>query len=152
MRNTPVLIEAAINGVVPKSWNPHVPHTLDDVRADIRACFAAGASIVHNHAPAGATGPNGLDFYVQAWEPILAERPGAIVYPTLGSQGSLEERIGHFEPLAKRGLLRVGAIESIWPNNAFEEGIGVNALVSDEPGPPKGGGTFHDTAVWLRPA
>jgi anaerobic selenocysteine-containing dehydrogenase len=43
-------------------------------------------------------------------------------------------------------------IESIWPNGAFEEGLGVNALVSAEPGPPMGGGTFHDTAVWLRAA
>ena len=51
------------------------------------------------------------------------------------------------------GLQRgVVVIESIWPNDAFEEGLGVNALVSAEPGPPKGGGTFHDTAVWLRPA
>jgi hypothetical protein len=51
------------------------------------------------------------------------------------------------------GLQRgVVVIESIWPNSAFEEGLGVNALVSAEPGPPKGGGTFHDTAVWLRPA
>ena len=111
MPDAPVLIEAAINGVVPKSWNPHVPRTLDEVRADIRASFAAGASIVHNHAGDGATGPNGLDFYVQAWEPILAERPGAILYPTLGSQGPVAERIGHFEALAKRGLLRVGAID-----------------------------------------
>ena len=43
-------------------------------------------------------------------------------------------------------------VEGIWPNAAFEEGIGVNALVGADPGPPKGGGTFHDTAVWARPA
>jgi uncharacterized protein (DUF849 family) len=109
--DTPVLIEAAINGVVPKTWNPNVPVTLDEVRADIRASFAAGASIVHNHAAPDATGANGLDFYVAAWEPILAERPAAIVYPTLGSRGSTLDRIGHFEPLARRGLLRVGAID-----------------------------------------
>lgn len=42
--------------------------------------------------------------------------------------------------------------ESIWPSEAFEGGIGINALTSDEPGPPLGGAVFHDTAVWLRPA
>ena len=41
-------------------------------------------------------------------------------------------------------------IESIWPNHAFIEGLGVNALVSAEPGLPNGGAIYHDTAVWLR--
>ncbi|MCY4191037.1 MAG: molybdopterin oxidoreductase family protein [Rhodospirillaceae bacterium] len=43
-------------------------------------------------------------------------------------------------------------IEGIWPNVAFEEGLGVNALVSADPGPPLGGAVYHDTAVWIRPA
>ncbi len=51
------------------------------------------------------------------------------------------------------GLLSgVVVIESIWPNYAFEGGIGVNALVSAEPGLPNGGAVFHDTAVWVQPA
>jgi anaerobic selenocysteine-containing dehydrogenase len=41
-------------------------------------------------------------------------------------------------------------VESIWPNHAFEEGIGINALVSADPGPPDGGAVFHDTAIWIR--
>ncbi len=40
--------------------------------------------------------------------------------------------------------------ESIWPSEEFEGGIGINALTSDDPGPPAGGAVFHDTAVWLR--
>ena len=39
---------------------------------------------------------------------------------------------------------------SIWPNAAFEEGVGINALISAEAAPPNGGAVFHDTAVWLR--
>ena len=46
----------------------------------------------------------------------------------------------------------VVVIESIWPNAAFEEGLGVNALVSADAGPPRGGAVFHGTAVWVRPA
>ena len=42
-------------------------------------------------------------------------------------------------------------VEGIWPNKAFEEKIGINALISAEPGLPAGGATFHDTAIWLRP-
>ena len=41
-------------------------------------------------------------------------------------------------------------VESIWPNYKFERGIGINALVSSEPGKPDGGAVFHDTAVWIR--
>ncbi|MBN8909675.1 MAG: molybdopterin oxidoreductase family protein, partial [Rhodospirillales bacterium] len=47
----------------------------------------------------------------------------------------------------QRGVL---ISESIWPSECFEGGIGINALTSDDPGPPLGGAVFHDTAVWLR--
>ncbi|MFQ5972842.1 MAG: molybdopterin-dependent oxidoreductase, partial [Alphaproteobacteria bacterium] len=46
----------------------------------------------------------------------------------------------------------VVVVESVWPNSAFREGIGINALVSAEPGAPNGGAVFHDTAVWIRRA
>ena len=46
----------------------------------------------------------------------------------------------------------VVVVESIWPNAAFEEGMGINSLVSADAGPPRGGAVFHDTAVWVRPA
>jgi anaerobic selenocysteine-containing dehydrogenase len=41
-------------------------------------------------------------------------------------------------------------VESVWPNSAFEEGIGINLLTSAEPAAPDGGAVFHDTAVWIR--
>ncbi|MGE5302612.1 MAG: molybdopterin oxidoreductase family protein [Alphaproteobacteria bacterium] len=44
----------------------------------------------------------------------------------------------------------VVVVESVWPNGAFEEGIGINLLTSAEPALPNGGAVFHDTAVWIR--
>lgn len=41
-------------------------------------------------------------------------------------------------------------VESLWPNHRFTGGIGINALVSAEPGKPNGGAVFHDTAVWIK--
>lgn len=41
-------------------------------------------------------------------------------------------------------------VESQWPNAAFIEGIGINALVGAEPGFPASGVAYHDTAVWVR--
>jgi hypothetical protein len=43
-------------------------------------------------------------------------------------------------------------VESIWPNADFAGGIGINALIGDDPAPPNGGAVFHDTAIWVRPA
>jgi len=41
-------------------------------------------------------------------------------------------------------------VESQWPNAAFIEGLGINALVGAEPGFPNSGVAYHDTAVWVR--
>ncbi len=57
----------------------------------------------------------------------------------------IHARIGNGQ---RRGTV---VIESIWPNGAFEEGLGVNTLTSAERAAPNGGAVFHDTAVWIRP-
>ena len=49
----------------------------------------------------------------------------------------------------QRGVV---VVEGIWPNHSFENGMGINALTSAEPGWPNGGAVFHDTAVWVRRA
>jgi len=46
----------------------------------------------------------------------------------------------------------VAIVEGVWPNLAFEEGIGINLLTSSDPGKPNGGAVFHDTAIWIRAA
>ena len=43
-------------------------------------------------------------------------------------------------------------VESVWPSECYECGIGINALTSDDPAPPAGGAVFHDTAVWAEAA
>ena len=41
-------------------------------------------------------------------------------------------------------------VEGIWPNAAFLDGVGINALISAEPALPNGGAVFHDTKVWIK--
>nr|VFK53306.1 MAG: Anaerobic selenocysteine-containing dehydrogenase [Candidatus Kentron sp. TC] len=49
------------------------------------------------------------------------------------------------------GLQRgVVIVESIWPNDAFAEGVGINALTGADPAAPVGGAAFHDNRVWIR--
>jgi len=72
---------------------------------------------------------------------------------TDGQKVLVSSQCGELIVLAKAfdGVQRgVVIMESIWPNSAFEGGVGVNALVSAEPGYPNGGGVFHDTAVAIR--
>jgi anaerobic selenocysteine-containing dehydrogenase len=90
-------------------------------------------------------------------------RPSVMIHPADAERLGIGEddrlRIGN-----RRGSIVIHArlfdglqpgvvvVESIWPNGAFEEGIGVNALTSADAGPPKGGAVFHDTAIWIRKA
>src|SRR5690606_23408896 len=88
-------------------------------------------------------------------------RPTALVHPedcaALGLAAGDRVRIGN-----RRGSVVVRAnpfgglqrgivvVEGIWPNAAFEGGLGINVLTSADAGRPRGGAVFHDTAVWLR--
>jgi anaerobic selenocysteine-containing dehydrogenase len=90
-------------------------------------------------------------------------RPTALIHPEALTEIGLADgdrvRIGNrrgsvvvharpFDGLQRRVVI----VEGLWPNHAFEEGIGINLLTSADPGLPRGGAVFHDTSVWLSPA
>lgn len=89
-------------------------------------------------------------------------RPSAKMHPDDLSELGIEDgqaiRMGNrqaeisLHAEAFDGLQRgVVIVEGIWPNTAFgNKDMGINALTSADPGPPKGGAVFHDTAVWVR--
>ena len=49
----------------------------------------------------------------------------------------------------QRGVL---VSEGIWPNDAFEDGRGINTLTGADSPAPFGGAAFHDNRVWLKKA
>ena len=90
-------------------------------------------------------------------------RPTALVHPEIlaglrlgdgdrvrigNRRGSLVVHARSFDGMQKRVVI----VQGLWPNHAFEEGIGINLLTSADPGLPQGGAVFHDTSVWLSPA
>jgi len=90
-------------------------------------------------------------------------RPTAMIHPKActrlgladGDRVRLGNRLGSIVVHVRRfdGVQPdVVVVESIWPNADFEEGLGINTLISAESGPPNGGAVFHDTAIWMRPA
>ncbi|MCG8693634.1 MAG: molybdopterin oxidoreductase family protein [Minwuiales bacterium] len=91
------------------------------------------------------------------------ERPKAKIHPLdaadLGIVDGAKVRLGndrgtvllHAELFG--GLRRgVVIVESIWPNHAFEEGIGINALTGADPAAPVGGACYHDSRIWVKAA
>jgi anaerobic selenocysteine-containing dehydrogenase len=90
-------------------------------------------------------------------------RPTLFIHPedlaALGLADGQKVRIGnergavtiHLQTFA--GLRRgVVIAESIWPNESFEDGCGINTLTGADQPAPCGGAPFHDIHVWIRPA
>ena len=63
---------------------------------------------------------------------------------TLANQlGAVSLRACAFDGV-QRGTV---VVESLWLNADFTGGVGINALISAEPGKPNGGAVYHDTAI-----
>ncbi|MEE9322825.1 MAG: molybdopterin-dependent oxidoreductase [Granulosicoccus sp.] len=59
------------------------------------------------------------------------------------AQGEVSLWVSSFDGLQSGTIV----VESVWPNADFPGGLGINTLISAEPGKPNGGAVFHDTAV-----
>jgi uncharacterized protein (DUF849 family) len=108
----PVIIEVAINGTTTKDRNPNVPRDPEEIAAGALACLTAGAGIVHNHCDVvGVPGDQSAARYFEGWEPVFAERPDALIYPTTNFGPGVEGAYSHMAPLAATGWLRIGIID-----------------------------------------
>jgi uncharacterized protein (DUF849 family) len=108
----PVLIEAAINGGTTKARNPNVPVTPEEIRADALRCFDAGATIVHAHNhDIRLSGVAAADAYLEAWAPLLAERPDVLWYPTLCVAPSAREKLEHVRMIGEQVPVRMAAVD-----------------------------------------
>jgi uncharacterized protein (DUF849 family) len=129
----PVIIEVAINGLVQKARNRHVPQTPEEITEDALACFGAGASIVHSHIEElGIDGDVAARRYVEGWAPVLDRRPDALVYPTTNAGPTVEISTSHLVPLAATGLMKICVLD---PGT-------VNSGVVDADGVPEAGGVY----------
>lgn len=103
---TPVIIEAAINGITPKTRNPHSPRTPEEIGEVALACIAAGARIIHNHIDdLSITGQPAATRYAAGWVDILKTHPDAIICPTLTVAQDPDDAVAHLAPCAQSGAL-----------------------------------------------
>jgi uncharacterized protein (DUF849 family) len=109
---TPLIIEAAINGVTNKGRNPNVPCTPEEIAGDALACLEAGAAIVHNHIDdLTLDGRRYADRQLAGWRPVLEKRPDAILYPTVAVAGTIEQRFAHVPILAESCAMRMSVLD-----------------------------------------
>ena len=112
IRDIPVIIEVAINGITTPEINPHVPLTAEAIGADAVACLDGGAAIIHTHNfDISLTGADAAGPYIEAMGPVLAARPDALWYPTLTSGGDHQARNAHLPLIAAEVPLRMGVVD-----------------------------------------
>ena len=110
--DTPVIIEAAINGGSSKRRNPNVPREPSEIIEDAYRCLDAGASIIHAHnSDYQLTGKEAADDYLAAWRVILEERPGMLWYPTLCGGSDIHEVLEHIGIISNEVPLRIGVVD-----------------------------------------
>jgi 3-keto-5-aminohexanoate cleavage enzyme len=122
----PVIIEAALNGVTTKRHTPLVPASPEELAADAIACVDAGAAIVHTHADnLGAPVADLTARYAECFRAVLADRPSALLYPTIGFGSTVAERFAHVGSLATEGLVHAAAVD---PGSVNLGGAGADGL------------------------
>lgn len=97
-----VIINAAITGMVPmKKDNPNVPISNDEIVADAKRCWEAGASIVHVHArEADGTPTHRGEVYRDLFRRIRQACPGLMISGSTSGRhvSELEKRAEVLEP------------------------------------------------------
>jgi 3-keto-5-aminohexanoate cleavage enzyme len=137
----PCMIEVAVNGVTKRARNAHAPDSPEEIAEQAIASIDAGASIVHMHTLEG-----GLPFadaaalYAQSLRIMRAERPDAVLYPTMGSGTTIAERYDHHRILVDEGLIDMGVID---PGS-------VNLAGSSPAGPPDGTYVYVNSPADIR--
>ena len=130
----PLIIEASLNGQTPKSMNPNVPYTDEEIVEQALACMEAGAAMIHNHTEEPVVGGRGLldaENYTRPWRKLLAIRPDAILTPTmpLAQEGvSVETRYSHITAMAEEGLITQGLCD---PGSINYAGLDSEGLFAD---------------------
>ncbi|MCB0997627.1 MAG: 3-keto-5-aminohexanoate cleavage protein [Acidimicrobiales bacterium] len=125
----PLIIEVAVNGVTRKERNPAAPESPEEIAGEALACLNAGATVIHTHPsrpPGAATSvADTAEDYATAYRLVLAERPDAILYPTMSGGADIHERYDHHRILADEGLIRCGVLD---PGSANLASFGADGL------------------------
>ena len=95
-----MVVEVGINEGMMRASNPHVPYIPEEIAYDARACYEAGAAVVHYHGRDAETGAGLItDHAVNiATQRRITETSPVITYPTYGSSTRVLDHYDIVEP------------------------------------------------------
>ena len=143
-----MMIEAAINELASKRYNPNVPYGPEEVAEDALKCIEAGATIVHFHARHPETGAQlwtDAEVYGEAMAMIRRDRPDALLYPSYPGARRKEERFAHIGALANDPAAKLDLA-------TFDVGATNNSGIDPDTGAFRPAGTYvnsHDDLIYF---
>ena len=79
-----IIIEARVNELEGRNGNPNVPFTPSEVIRDAKACYDAGASIIHFHGRTPSGAPEHTPAYYLETNAGIRDACPILIHPTLG--------------------------------------------------------------------
>lgn len=107
--NSPIVIEAALSPLRVLG-EPQV-FTNEQLIEEAKACFAAGAGIVHHHHDYRLGVAETADEMIRFGQGVLADYPDALFYGDYVQADSFDEKMGHLPALARSNTLRMIAVD-----------------------------------------
>ncbi|OBA53146.1 hypothetical protein A5780_01905 [Nocardia sp. 852002-20019_SCH5090214] len=161
----PLVIEVAMSPVVANAGGEEL--STSSIVEEARNCLSAGAGIVHCHHDFSLPIDDAIAQIIDVNRGILAEYPGALVYPAYMPGHKVEEQMLHLRPLAESGRMTMFAFDpgvtehgraddsglmtgSIVSGTTFAQATAMTEL-SHEFGVPCSLGIFNPGAIhWVR--
>lgn len=139
-----VIIEVALNENQPRSANPNVPYSPEEIARDAAQCHDAGAAIVHFHGRDPDTGRPLMSDPSVSLETynLIVDRTPLLAYPTYGSVSRVmdyyeigdpaPQRFAHFVQADREGMrFEIGPIDlGAYDGNAFPRPDGEMAAIN----------------------
>lgn len=115
------IIEVGLNEARMRDENPHVPYTPEEVAADAKRCFDAGAAVVHYHGrgPQGEFLSNDPRTNIET-QRLITETTPLIAYPTYSDRIPVADGYYTINSPARERYLHM--IEAVKTNVRFEIG------------------------------
>lgn len=95
-----VIIEARVNELALRNPNHNVPYLPEEIAADARACYEAGAAIVHYHGRTADGAPDNSRAHYLRTNRLIRQTCPILIHPSLGyvaNDASAEDRFSAIE-------------------------------------------------------
>lgn len=91
-----IIIEARVNELALRTENPNITFLPEEIAADARSCFEAGASILHYHGRKQDGSPDNSPDHYLATNRLVRDSCGILIHPTLGYIANDADASGRF--------------------------------------------------------